>query len=173
MLLKRHYEIPDGWEPERGPDGALLNPLPVAGLEIKHTGTHAEQRFSRRFVESGLAEGWVSLGKGLLTLHTLNEDLQFTITRMPGTHCCHCDAALPYDPSGASSRAHVETEHAGAASPDPSNPAGYCVTHAYECVLDEVQHAAWNGQAVAKKMMGGAPQAKQPAELMAHEERME
>jgi hypothetical protein len=155
MLFKRHYDIPSGWEPERGPDGALLNPLPVAGLEVKHTGTHAEQTFSRRFIDAGLAEGWVSLSRGALIIHALDGDFTYTVARMPGSYCCHCDAPLADDPSGALGRAHVEANHAGVPSPDVTNPAGYCVTHAYECVLDEAQHAQWNAQAVMQRMADG------------------
>jgi hypothetical protein len=149
MLLKRNYDIPEGWEPERAPDGRLLNALPVKSLTIKHTGVHAGQNFSRRLVDAGVAEGWLSLRGRTLTLYTEQDELHYSVLHMPGTYCCHCDQRLDDDPSGASSRQHVETMHAEAASPDPNHPAGYRVTHAYECVLDEAQHAKWQVPAYA------------------------
>jgi hypothetical protein len=148
MLLKRLYDKPADWEPERAPDGRLLNPLPVVGLSLHHTGTHKEQNFSRRLVEAGLAQGWVSMAKGQLILHTEDEDLTYTIVRPPGQYCCHCQADVGDDPSGQAGRDHVAQAHAGAASPDPANPAGFRMSHAYECVLEESQHARWNHQAV-------------------------
>lgn len=157
MLLKRLYTKPEGWEPQRAPDGTLTNPLPVTGLDVKHTGTHPEQHFSRRLVDAGLREGWLSLRKGMLTLHTAQGDLDYTVQRMPGLYCCHCDATLDDDPTGEAGRAHVAAMHADTASPDASNPAGYLRTHAYECVLDEVQHAVWASPAVAQRMAQPAP----------------
>jgi hypothetical protein len=154
MQLKRHYAIPEGWEPVRDAEGRLTNPLPVEGISVKHTGTHATQNFSRRLVDAGIAEGWMSMSRGMLTLHAEEEDLTYTILRMPGMYCCHCDAKLEDDPSGATGRAHLAAEHAGTPSPDPSNPAGFRVTNAYECELDEEQHARWNGAAVAMQMSG-------------------
>ena len=143
MLLKRQYDIPVGWEPQRAPDGMLTNPLPVQSLSLKHTGTHPEQNFSRRLVETGLIEGWVSMSQGTLVVHTDEEDLKYTIVRMPGIYCCHCAAKLDDDATGASGRAHMHTMHADTASPDTTNPAGFRQTHAYECVLDAEQHATW------------------------------
>jgi hypothetical protein len=149
MLLKRYYDIPEGWEPKRAPDGTLLNPPKVDALDVRHTGTHQEQNFSRRLVDAGLAEGWLSLSKGILTLHTTQEDLTYTILRTPGLYCCHCDAALGEDASGAAGRAHVAAVHPGEPSPDAQHPAGYRHVHAYECVLDVKQHARWQRPAGA------------------------
>lgn len=162
MLLKRLYDTPDGWVAERDADGRVTNAPPLKGLRLYHTGTNPAQNFSRRMVDTGLAEGWLTLGKGLLMIDTEQETLEYTIVRTPGTYCCHCDARLEDDPSGASGRAHVTQAHAGTPSPDPSNPAGFRVTSAYECTLNEAQHALWNGQAHAARMAKGeaAPQGR-------------
>ena len=166
MLLTRHYDIPDGWEPERGPDGTLLNPLPVQSLELKHTGASPEQNFSRRLIDAGVAEGWITMSKGKIVMHTTDEDLEYAIVRMPGMYCCHCDAKLVDDTSGASGRDHVQAMHGGQPSPDANNPAGFRQTHAYECVLDEGQHAKWqalDGSAVQypyKRPSAAAPRAR-------------
>lgn len=178
MLLKRKYEKPEGWEPEYEGmaafqtmlanahltdaqkeemlatykrTAAVMNAPPVVGVIVKHTGTHPEMNFKRQRVEEALAAGWMSISQGKLTLHAEDEDLVYTITRIPGTYCCHCDAKLDDDVRGDSGRRHVTTYHAGVASPDTSNPAGFLVTHAYECVLDAAQHAKWNGAAVAQQ----------------------
>jgi hypothetical protein len=150
MYIKRLYDIPEGWEAERDAHGALVNPLPVKAITLKHTGPESmpEQNFSRRMVDAGLQEGWMSMSRGKLTMHTDAEDLEYTILKMPGTYCVHCEAKLDDDPGGASNRAHVTEAHGDAPSPDPAHPAGYRVTNAYECVLREDQHARWSAQAV-------------------------
>lgn len=143
MLLKRIYEIPEGWEPERAPDGRLLNPLPIAGLHVRHTGVSQAQNFSRRLVDAGLREGWLTLSRGELLLHTAQGDLRYTVLRTPGLYCCHCEAALGEDVTGAAGRGHVASVHAGVPSPEGEHPGGYRHTHGYECLLDAVQHAKW------------------------------
>ena len=155
MQLKRLYDMPEGWEPHRDEQGNLLNAPPIKGLKLKHTGTHPEQNFSRRLVEAGVAEGWASMGRGKIVLHTEGEDLEYTIVRMPGTYCCFCDAKLDDDTTGALPRAHIAQQHAGETCADKSNPAGFRVTNAYECVLDEEQHAYWNAQVVAERIKAG------------------
>jgi hypothetical protein len=147
MKIKRLYDTPEGWEPERDAMGQVTNPPPLKGIALQHTGIREGQNFSRRFVDAGLAEGWLSMARGKLTLHTQEEDLVYSILHMPGTYCSYCDMKLDDDPSGVSNRAHVEDRHAGEPVADPANPAGYRVTNAYECVLDEEQHARWNGPA--------------------------
>ena len=150
MLLKRIYDTPEGWERKlnlRGTDGALadpakpegvcLNPPPLAYVALAHTGIAPEQNFSKSLVEGAIAEGWATLAKGKLVLHVQPEDLVYAVTRMPGRYCCHCGARQD-DEKGA--RAHIVAAHAGKASPDKSNPAGYAVTNAYECVLEPALH---------------------------------
>jgi hypothetical protein len=130
VLLKRHWDV----TPERGPR--------LKHVEVKHTGTHAEQNFSHRIVAAGLAEGWISLGRGTLTLHAPAEDLLYAILRMPGRYCLHCDHYLADDGDrGVKLREHVSRAHAGAVSPDPATPAGYVWLTYYECRLDAAQHA--------------------------------
>jgi len=158
MLLKRIYDKPKGWERKanvRGadgkladptkPEGACLNTPPLAHLEIKHTGTSPEQNFSDRLIAAGLAEGFISLAKGKLTLHGKPEDLNYTVKRLPGYYCCHCGASLPdagrmVAPGVTAGMQHVAEAHAGKKSPDESNPAGYRRINAFECALDSKQH---------------------------------
>lgn len=102
MLLKRHYR--------KDATGALLDPPQVAHLEVKHTGTTAEQHFSTRLVAAGLAEGWLSIDGQTLTLKSEPDDLVYTILRVPGKY------------------------------PSDREPAGYEIIHYYDCVLNAEQH---------------------------------
>jgi len=173
MLLKRIYQKPPGWEAKRNvrrteggprgqhagelidpskPEGELLNPPPIAHVEIRHTGTHAEQNFSTSLVEAAVADGWMTLGRGKLTVHGKPEDLVYTIKRGPGHYCCHCgerlpDAAAFVAPKVTGGMQHVAAVHAGEKSPDEGNPAGYCRLNHYECVLDAKQHEKFNARA--------------------------
>lgn len=163
MLLKRYYNFPSGWAPQRNtrdPEtgkladptkaaNALLNPPPIRALSIIHTGVQETQRFSRNLVDSLVEQGHLTLRQGKILLHAQEETLTYTILRMPGTYCCHCQAKLDQDSSGQLSRQHVAEAHAGIASPDSSHPAGYEVLNAYECVLASEQHTRWQRPADA------------------------
>ena len=155
MLVKRYYDRPKHWEPLRNvpnaagvlpnphrAEGALLNPPPFAGMEIKHTGTSPEQNFSERFVTKGREEGWIGIADGVLTLYGTPENLTYTILRVPGRYSCFDGSKLPDDEAdqGTLARAYIAEHHAGALSPDPENPAGYYKINHYECVLDSEQH---------------------------------
>lgn len=150
MLLRRRYEPID---PKKGREPANLKP---AGVSVRHTGVKATQNFSRQLVEKAIAEGWMSLGKGRLVLHAAEGDLDYEVKRMPGTYCCHCGEKLP---ESKTAQAHVAEKHAGKTSPDRSNPSGYAVTHAYECVLDAGQqktHGIEPAQMYVPEQTGGA-----------------
>lgn len=133
MLLKRIYGDADEGE----------------GISVIHTGVARLQNFSRRFVETGIVQGWLTLSRGALTLHAQEEDLQYRILGMPGRYCLHCGLHWPGDPTGAETRAHISAEHAGMVSPDPQWPQGYRATESYECLLSEEQHARWKAPAYA------------------------
>lgn len=139
MLLKRIYDHADAKAPK------------LSHIELKHTGTHAEQNFSRRLVEGAVAEGWMTLSKGKIILHAKPEDLTYTIKRAPGHYCLHCNAKIESDGLGAEARQHVASQHAGEKSPDPAWPHGYLVTNAYECVLEEGQHRKFKARPMGAK----------------------
>ena len=143
MLLKRHYDTPEGWEPKRNQAGILVNAPKLSHVEVIHTGVHEEQNFSQRLVSAAVTEGWMTMSRGKIILHTPDEDLEYTILRGPGVYCCHCAASLGEDASGAVGREHVRTLHPGEESPGSQNPAGYENTTAYHCVLDSEQHEKW------------------------------
>jgi len=173
MLLKRIYDKPEGWERRVNiralggvaltdpmkPEGACLNPPPLSHIEIKHTGTSPEQNFSDRLVAAGLAEGWITLGKGKLVLHGKPEDLNYAVKRLPGYYCCHCRSALPdagtiVAPGVTAGMQHVADAHSEKESPDPGNPAGYCRINYFECVLDSAQHEKFRARRAATKRTG-------------------
>lgn len=140
MLLKKFYR--------KDPAGENA----VAGVGLIHTGTHPEQNFSARLVAQGLAQGWLAIGGGKLTLTTVDPDLEseakleYTIVRGPGLYCCHCAKRLEDDVTGELARGHVAEAHPGAESPDRDNPAGYRRITGYEAVLDAAQHEKYRAQ---------------------------
>jgi len=168
MLLKRHYRFPEGWKADRNlrgengklkdpsrPEGELLNQPPIDHVEIKHTGISAEQNFSTRFVEAGLAQGFASVGDGKITLRAKPEDLVYTIKRGPGHYCCHCGVALPdasriVSPGITAGMQQVAAMHEGKPSPDAGNPSGYLRLNEYQCVLDFATHEKWKAKSIGE-----------------------
>lgn len=149
MLLKRKYDLRDP-----------ANPV-VTGVELRHTGIHAEQNFSVRLVSQALAEGWMEVSGDTILLHTDAGPLRYSVKRAPGYYCCHDGKRIPISEmaqherlrsgigrlAAAEARAYLATQgFAGKASPDPANPAGYLVLEHYECVLEAAQHAKYKAK---------------------------
>lgn len=149
MELKRHYNVPEGWErqskvtsiPGKKSVDVCTNPPPLSHIEVRHTGIDAEQHFATHFVEQGLAEGWMTVGGGKLILHAQPEDLVYTILRPPGRYCVHCGIKLEDDGNGESARAHVAAHHPDTPSPDQDHPAGYAYPMYYKVLLNPEQHS--------------------------------
>lgn len=159
MLLKRHYE-PDSlrdWletrDAEIGPKIAgvvkatgmtapaarkLLNnqysdanDLPdIEYIEIKHCGD--KQNLNQRFIDRGIAEGWLSIGEGRISIKTDGEPLVFNIERVPGRYSCYDGCKLNGE---AEAKAHVAAQDGD--SPDPAHPAGYCHQLYYQCIREQ------------------------------------
>lgn len=107
---------------------------------ILHIRSGPKQNFSTQLVSAAIAEGWMTLGQRKLILHCKPEDIVYHIVRIPGRYCCFCGEKLPDDSSGEMARTHVRECSNGRPSPDPQNPAGYCMINAYECEKeDEVE----------------------------------
>ena len=118
LLLKRNYN-----------EITVERPLPVvSGVEIlRAKGPH---KFSPRFVEGGVMEGWLVLGRGMVTVHGSNGDAVFRIVTQPGYYCSHCGAKLDGGSDGVEQKKHLAEKHTGVdgkvtKSPDPDNPSGY------------------------------------------------
>ncbi len=127
MLLKRIYEHDSEGSLVEDPEGNLV----LDHIKVLRSGRR--QRFSDGLVGGGILEGWIALKGKNLTLLT-KPRLRYRIERTPGWYCSHCGEELP---GSLEARAHVETEHAGKKSPDPSKPAGYEQIHYYDCVKIE------------------------------------
>lgn len=171
MRLKRTYKRVKGWQPVRNkrdehgrlkdrtrPENAILNPPPIDYITVEHTGANPEQNFTEKLVRAGLREGFLSISGNKLTLQAQPEDLKYTIKRHPGYYCCHCGMELPdagvmeTDEDGKETGrtlglVHVEEQHEGAESPDPSNPSGYQRLDHYECILNAEQHERFHRKA--------------------------
>lgn len=100
--------------------------------QVKVLRTGDAWRPSTRIIEQGSAQGWLTLGKGYVTLHTPEGDVRFRIVRGPGRRCVHCGMELG---SEREAKAHVAAEHADAAA-HPEHPAGYEHTRFYDCVRE-------------------------------------
>lgn len=130
IRLKRKFD-PDAIAAYRAAIDAGESPTPPAPTHLEVQEQRGDmQRFSKRFVDAGLLEGWVSLGDGELRLRTAKgkPDARFSVLELPGVYCCHCDARLQSGDDVA--QAHVAEHHEGP-SPDPENPSGYRVSNAY------------------------------------------
>jgi len=118
---------------------------------IEHIRSGPRQSFSTRFVETGLQEGWMAIGKEFIVLDFKPEKLVYKIERGPGYYCVHCWQKLS---SEHDSRAHVITNHKGVRSPDVECPAGYCRINAYVSVKQS-SAAAKEATSWLSRMFGG------------------
>lgn len=128
IRLKRKFDPAEieAWRESGGPAPAPTH------LEVQEQ-RGDRQNFSDRFVDAGIVEGWISLGGGGLRLRTAPdiEDVAFKVLEVPGAYCCHCGVKLQGGNDIA--QAHVAEHHPDHESPDPENPSGYRVSHAYRC----------------------------------------
>ncbi len=92
------------------------------------------QKITQRTIDKGLAEGWMSIGNGMITLKSKPGDVSYKIVRIPGYYCCHTNVMLDGE---VAARRHVAEKFDGKASPDPANPAGYRKDNFYYCELVE------------------------------------
>ena len=117
MLLKRIHDHSSKGDPT------------VVSVKVLRAGPR--QNFSPGFIEGGVAEGWLALGGGKITITSDKGPVVYTIARAPGLYCCHCETKLD---DSASAQKHVASAHKGASSPDPTNPAGYRQDNFYAAV---------------------------------------
>ena len=122
MLLKRLYA------PESLKEGAKPK---VVGVRVLRAGR--KQKFSPELLAQGASQGWLEMANGKITLKGANETVVYRLVRTPGYYCSHCGEPMP---DGKAAAAHVAAAHAGKASPDPENPAGYMKTNAYKGVRE-------------------------------------
>jgi hypothetical protein len=106
------------------------------------------QHFSPGLIDGGLAEGWLSIGQGVITIAGEAGPVAYRIVRAPGAYCCHCDAPVggperqsPGNDGLTEGQRHARDTHGDTPSPDPLNPAGYRIEAHFTGVLigDEVE----------------------------------
>src|SRR5688572_11512552 len=118
----------------------LVSPPAINGVEVVHTGAHAEQNFSTSLITEFIKLGIAQIDGNELMLRAEPEALHYTIKREPGRWCLHCGEKLPDDTNGELARLHIAMKHNGVPSPVVSEPSGYVWLTYFECVLDEEQH---------------------------------
>lgn len=136
MLLQKQYEK----------DPKTQAPQRVSHVLVKHTGLKPEQNFSRRLVESALADGWMTLDGATLTMKGDPEDLVYLVKRDPGYYCVSTGERIPISQmawtrmlaTGIGDLSAREAKGWLLARGKAQND--YEVCQAYECVLDADQH---------------------------------
>ncbi len=114
MQLKRHYK-----------DGV------IDSIEVKRYSEN--QKFSQKFINNMMADGFVTMTQGKIVLHTQPE-LTYAIKQVPGYYCCHDGKKMD---GAAEAQKYIDENFAGVESPDKNNPAGYCKQDFYNCVLEK------------------------------------
>lgn len=120
----------------------------ITALQVKHTGLRPAQNFSRRFVEDGVAGGYMVLGEGTLTVKAKPEDLNYAVTRQPGYYCRSTGQRIPISAMAWASPSRDRLACAEAQkwlASQGLEATDYEVTNAYECVLNDKQHAKYRG----------------------------
>lgn len=164
MELKRKFDPAEllRWElaAERAKRlGAAEPPPPTpTHVEVRHTGSRAEQNFSRRLVEQAVLAGLMRIEGDRLYLKTApdEDDLSFALKRTPGYYQTSTGERIPISEMamtrmlrtgmGDLTRAEAVAWLAARGAPQTD----YEVTNAYECVLDEAQHAKYRAVPDAK-----------------------
>ncbi len=128
MWLKRIFK-------NKKPDHVLLKTAPK------------NQKFSVRFVQNGIEEGWLKLRDGSIQIQGFwdrKNDLgvvnrvpapSYQVIKYPGIYCCFCEEMLP--DGGIVAQSHVEDKHHGLDSPDAMNKSGYRFKNFYECERED------------------------------------
>jgi hypothetical protein len=94
------------------------------------------KRFTPRWIDKGLREGWITKGviDGFpsLTFHSVPR-VVYKLVRPPGCWCVHCGLTIPRDQAPD----HVARQHPNTPSPDPEAPFGFRVDHVWEAIRVE------------------------------------
>ena len=127
MYLKRLYDKSDPKNPR------------INGVRVLSLGATPDQHFSPELVLSAIADGWMTMADGKITLKAEDGDVVYNIRRVPGYYCCHdgatiVDAGIRLADGRTVGQKYVADHFPDAASPDPGNPAGYERIHYFDCV---------------------------------------
>ena len=125
MLLKRRFE--------KNADGNLVldtdgKPV-ITRVDVKRYSE--KQNFTRKFIDKSLQDGFMSMSKGTIVLHT-NPELTYKVILVPGIYCCHTDKRLGDQKEA---RKYIAENFKDVKSPDSNNPSGYRDDRFYACEL--------------------------------------
>lgn len=107
------------------------NPV-LVGISITKLPKNGIQHFTQKLLDTLLQDGFLTMGKGKLTLETMVDAVEFKVLRTPGYYCCHTGEKLDGEKEA---RAHIKARFAGKASPCKNNPSGYSKDNFYTCQL--------------------------------------
>lgn len=133
--------------------------IPVTHIEVRDTGASPAQNFSHRFVEDGVAAGWITLTDATLTIKAEPEDLAFALVRRPGYYCTSTGERIPVSDTSWNSARRGELANREALrwlTALGKVLTDYEVTNAYECVLSAAQHEKFRKVPDAKGRLVGA-----------------
>ena len=126
MKFKRIFKEDDEGAPIRDDDGNLV----LDYVKVLRYGK--KQHFTQKFFDKAMQEGWITLSRGMVILHTKPDELQYKIIRSPGYFCCFDNAPLGGEKEA---RAYVATNFDDQVSPDRCKPAGYRKDNFFACEL--------------------------------------
>ena len=92
------------------------------------------QKFTQQFIDEFAGHGLLSIGRGIITLHTDDGDVKYKIISSPGYYCCFDGKRIAGE---VEAKEYVATNFTGQTSPDDQNPAGYRKDAFYLCELME------------------------------------
>ena len=125
MFLKRRFEKDENGNLVRDADDKPI----ISRIDVKRISE--KQNFSRKFIDKTLEEGFMSMNKGEIILHT-NPELTFKVIRVPGIYCCFTNKRLGDQKEA---RAYIKANYLDKESPDANNPEGYRHDAFYACQL--------------------------------------
>lgn len=114
----------------RGTGEIVRRVPPVKDVEV--VSAKDRHHFSTRLIEGGIAEGWLSMGQGKITVGNGPASVVYTIVSGPGLYCCHCNTKQD---DSVMAQGHVARVHARVPSPDKNNPSGYRRDNFYTSTL--------------------------------------
>lgn len=85
---------------------------PVSHIQVLGESRNGRWHVGQRTIDKGLAEGWLTVGGGKLTLKTADgePDVQYEIVQPPGYYCVYCGVAVGSTKRGLQ---HIVEVHAG------------------------------------------------------------
>jgi hypothetical protein len=88
------------------------NPTTVSHLRVLQEPQNGQWNVGQRTIDKGIAEGWLSIGGGKLTIKTAEgePDVVYQIVQPPGHYCVYCGEAVGSTKRGLK---HVAEKHAG------------------------------------------------------------